>query len=477
MTDLPPGWERVTLGSVCGVASGATPKTSEPENWGGEIPWITPDDLSRDRSQVVNAGRRFLTPEGFESCSAEMVPAGSVIFSSRAPIGYVAIAGQDLCSNQGCKIAVPSRDIDSRYLYWHLVFSTPDISSRASGTTFKEISAKGFAETVLHLPPLAEQLRIVDALEDHLSLLDSAIDGISSVERRLPILESSILQSAFDRFEGTADIDHQADHSVRSNTKFDYSTLRSLPVGWRWRLAEDVCSAIDSGSTPPPNEMHASVGDIPFLKVYNIAKSGTLDFSIKPTFVASGMHRGRLARSRALPGDVLTNIVGPPLGKTAIVPDTHPEWNINQAIVRFRAGENLLPEWLWIVLRAPSVVRRLSGTAKATAGQFNIALSTCRKLPIPVPPVVEQQSIVEHVRRGLEETSRQRHLMTIERLRAEHLRASLLRTAFTGRLVDQDPSDESASVLLERIRSERAAQPPKQRGRRTRASAIQETLL
>src|SRR3954453_5230480 len=103
----PSGWQEAALGDVCKIVAGATPKTGVPDYWGGDIRWITPNDLSKDRSQTLAGGERNLSLAGYESCSARLFPQGSVIVSSRAPIGYVAIAAAEMCTNQGCKTAVP----------------------------------------------------------------------------------------------------------------------------------------------------------------------------------------------------------------------------------------------------------------------------------------------------------------------------------------------------------------------------------
>ncbi|MGH8301538.1 MAG: restriction endonuclease subunit S [Steroidobacteraceae bacterium] len=94
MSELPTGWIEVPIGTVCEVVGGSTPRTAVSDYWDGDIPWLTPDDLSRDHSQYVAGGRRCLTEAGYSSCSTQLIPAGSVLYTSRAPIGYVAIAKQ-----------------------------------------------------------------------------------------------------------------------------------------------------------------------------------------------------------------------------------------------------------------------------------------------------------------------------------------------------------------------------------------------
>src|SRR5690606_21001770 len=145
----------------------------------------------------------------------------------------------------------------------------------------------------------------------------------------------------------------------------------------------------------------ADFGDIPFIKVYNLTFDGSLDFSNKPTFVSHETHSKLLKRSKIYPGDVLTNIVGPPLGKVSIVPKIFPEWNMNQAIVAFRPISRILNNrFLAIILLGDNLTtQRLNKTAKATAGQFNLNVSTCRTIELPIPPISQQEAIVREVER------------------------------------------------------------------------------
>ena len=166
---IPEKWKWVTLRDVGRIVSGGTPKTSIAEYWqGGKIPWITPADLGKNRgNQFISHGEKYITQKGLDNSSAQKMPRGSVIFSSRAPIGYVAIAENALCTNQGCKSVVNSdKYAISEWIYYSLICRTPDIQSRASGTTFREISGGKFGETWIPLPPLAEQRRIVARLEE-----------------------------------------------------------------------------------------------------------------------------------------------------------------------------------------------------------------------------------------------------------------------------------------------------------------------
>jgi type I restriction enzyme S subunit len=160
------------------------------------------------------------------------------------------------------------------------------------------------------------------------------------------------------------------------------------------------------------------------------------------------------------------NIVGPPLGKVSVVPDTYPAWNMNQAIVLFRASGVVLSRYLAICLMSDEVLRWITRTAKATAGQFNISVGNSRLLPIPLPPLAEQEQIVALVEERLSQIDSAEKTIDAELIRSKRLRQSILKRAFEGKLVPQDPKDEPANVLLERIKASRDADQPKKKSKK-----------
>ena len=166
-----------------------------------------------------------------------------------------------------------------------------------------------------------------------------------------------------------------------------------IPDSWIWLRAGDLCRPISSGSTPDQSVFHASEG-IPYLKVYNI-RNQCVDFDYKRQFIAANYHEDRMKRSILRPGDVIMNIVGPPLGKVAIVPDNFPEWNCNQAISFFRP---IFPEsapYLYTFLKEGSFLQNIQ--LIGTAGQDNISVTKCKFIPVPLPPLAEQRRIVAKV--------------------------------------------------------------------------------
>lgn len=167
--DIPDSWEWVRLEEIGSVIGGGTPKTKIIEYWDGTIPWITPADM-KFIGKYAKGGKRNISSLGLQKSSAQLMPKGTVLFSSRAPIGYIAIADNDISTNQGFKSIVPFDMRCNEYIYYCLQARLNDIKHRASGTTFKEISGAEFGKTMIPFPPLAEQHRIVARIEELLPL-------------------------------------------------------------------------------------------------------------------------------------------------------------------------------------------------------------------------------------------------------------------------------------------------------------------
>jgi len=195
---------------------------------------------------------------------------------------------------------------------------------------------------------------------------------------------------------------------------------------------------------------------VPFLKVYNIVNQ-KVAFDYKPQYIESSIHHGSMAKSRTQPGDVLMNIVGPPLGKVAIVPANRDEWNINQAITLFRPSDRISTGWLYCILCSGVNIADIIHETRGSAGQVNISLSQCRDFVFPVPTVAEQAEIVRRLDALFALADRIETRSTAARSQAQRLTPLVLAKAFRGELVPQDPNDEPASALLARITSSNTA--------------------
>ena len=171
---IPENWVWVRLGEIGQIVGGGTPKTTHSEYWdNGDIPWITPADMRNLTSKYIERGARNITKAGLNSSSSQLLPKNSILFSSRAPIGYVAIAQNEMATNQGFKSVAPFKTEMSEYLYFVLLALKPEIEKLGTGTTFKEVSGTTVGNVVIPLPPLTEQQQIVAKLEALLAEIDT----------------------------------------------------------------------------------------------------------------------------------------------------------------------------------------------------------------------------------------------------------------------------------------------------------------
>ena len=190
-------WKKYKLSDIGAIVGGATPSTTVEKYYGGDIPWLTPKDLSSFNDRYITRGERNITEDGLKSCSTQLLPKGSVLFSSRAPIGYVAIANNPIATNQGFKSIIPNKDTNSLFLYYLLKYNKEIIESMGSGTTFKEVSGATMKNIEVLLPPLAEQERIAGIL----GALDDKIELNNRINRNLEEQVTALFRRWFVDFE------------------------------------------------------------------------------------------------------------------------------------------------------------------------------------------------------------------------------------------------------------------------------------
>lgn len=301
-----------------------------------------------------------------------------------------------------------------------------------------------------HVPiaPLQEQKIIAEKLETLLAQVDTTKARLEQIPQILKRFRQAVLTMA-----------------VRGDLTKNWRDKNNiLADSWENQKASDICIKVQSGSTPTDNPFEQN-GKIPFLKVYNIVNQ-KIDFDYKPQFITGEVHRSKSKRSIAFPDDVLMNIVGPPLGKIAILTDQYPEWNLNQAITLFRVEkEKMLSKFLYYVLCEGKLVRDVMHDTKGIVGQINISLTQCREAVIPCPSLCEQQEIVRCVEQLLAYADTIEKQVNNALARVNNLTQSILAKAFRGELTAQwraeNPDlisgENSATALLEKIKAERAA--------------------
>lgn len=188
-------WIRVKISDLGQVVGGATPSTKKEEYYNGDIAWITPKDLSDFKGRYISRGERNITKAGMESCSTQLLPKNTILFSSRAPIGYVAIAENEMCTNQGFKSVIPNENVDYLFLYYLLKYNKDKIESMGSGTTFKEVSGSTMRNIEIMIPESVDTQRKIASVLDS---IDSKIENNQKINNNLEQQISSIYEYLFE---------------------------------------------------------------------------------------------------------------------------------------------------------------------------------------------------------------------------------------------------------------------------------------
>ncbi|MCE5227133.1 MAG: restriction endonuclease subunit S [Porphyromonadaceae bacterium] len=240
-------WKEVKLGLLGEIIGGGTPSTKNSSNYGGNIPWITPKDLSNYTERYISKGERMITTTGLAGSSAKLLPKDTILFSSRAPIGYIAIAGKELSTNQGFKSIIPKDDVsDSMFLYYLLKYRKQDIESVANGTTFMEVSGSSLKNFYVTIPQIDEQKAIAAIL----SSLDDKVELNNRMNKILEEMAQAIFRSWFVDFEPFQE------------GEFEDSELGRIPKDWKVGTLEECINVFDSKRIPLSSKQRESMRKI-----------------------------------------------------------------------------------------------------------------------------------------------------------------------------------------------------------------------
>ncbi len=402
-------WEMKTLGDVCEILNGGTPDTTIPKFWDGDNLWITPKDMGKMESIYVEDTLRKITDEGLKNSSAKILPIDSIILSSRAPIGHLAINRKPISTNQGCKGLVPKKNVLTLYLYYFLSKSVDLLNELGSGATFKELSGSKLGTVKIPIPSFKEQKRIVSILDEAFAAIDKAK---ANAEKNL--------ENARELFEGYL-------HNVfeEKGEGWITDTLENLITnGW-------IISHLDGnhGGDYPKKEEFISKG-VPYISA-NCIKGTNIDFSL-----AKHLSLEKAATFRkgvAINNDVLfahNATVGP----VALLKTNEDKVILGTSLTYYRCNvKHILPEYLANYMRSKEFKQQYEIIMRQST-RNQVPITKQREFYHIIPPLKYQKEIIVSVEEIFENSQKLERIYQQKIDNMEELRKSILQKAFSGEL-------------------------------------------
>ena len=486
---LPLTWTTAQLGEVCEITQGQSPPGTSYNQLGKGPPFL---------QGKTEFGAMFPTPVKWCSMPSKFAQMGDVLISVRAPVGSTNMANARYCIGRGLAALRPLGGISNRYIFYGIRATVEQLTSNATGTTFPAITGTVLHRHTIPLPPLAEQHRIVEEIEKQFTRLDAAVEALRTAQAKLKRYRASVLNAAvtgrlvpteaalacteghdyepasvlLERIQRERKAEQERGKPRRKHSKpvpVDTSNLPGLPEGWAWAAFGTVVTRGEYGTSI---KCGYDGEGLPIVRIPNIASGelrlSDLKFAEKPIHIDDD---NALAQ-----GDILvcrTNGSLDLVGKAVVVrSELSTLTGFASYLLRFRLVHGgATPEWTQIYMSSIQGRHFIEGSAASSAGQNNVSLSILNSMPIPLSPFAEQRRIVAEVEQRLSVTRQAEAAIETNLKRAARLRQAILKRAFEGRLVTQDPGDEPAAVLLERIKTEKAA-AAQERLRRGRRAAV-----
>jgi type I restriction enzyme, S subunit len=433
VSDLPNGWTTAVLEDLGSWGSGGTPKRTDSRFYvNGTIPWLIIGDLN---DAVVTDAQTYITEEGLLNSSAKLLPRNTLLIAMYGSIGKLGITGIECATNQAIAFCIPdNKVVELRYLFYALKNSKDKLIAQGQGVAQKNISQTRLKTLQIPIAPRREQDCIADKLDALLARVDACRDRLDRIPHILKRFQQSVLNAAISG-QLTEDLRVVSESGMQMNFVSLSEVLLELktgPFGSTLHQSDYV-----SGMIPIVNPMHINEG--------RIVPSSKMTVSHEKAEILSDF--------KIRSGDVIIARRGV-MGRCAVVRDSQEGWICGTGSMILRPNPLLLPEYLQIFLSCPSTVKTLESEAVGST-MANLNQRVLSSLQIWLPPLSEQHEIVRRVKalftyNDLLATRYQRACSQVKQLTP-----ALLNKAFSGELVSQNLNDESALLLLERIRAMR----------------------
>jgi type I restriction enzyme S subunit len=423
---VPAHWRIAPIKAIANTLNGATPESSKAEYWDGSIAWYTPTDIDNEFAKELGAPRRYITQAGFDSCAVKLAPAGSVVLSTRAPIGSVGITPVPSTINQGCRTLVPAGEVPAKLIASLLVAARNELRLRGNGTTFQELSTEALRSLRVPLPPLAERTSIVNRLDRETARIDALIAKKTEFIGLLAKKRQAL-------------ITHAVTKGLNSKAKMKDSGVEwigDVPDHWMVaQLGKISIARCDGPFGSGLKSEHYQPDGVRVIRLQNIGWATFKDGN--EAFISHEHWQDVLGCGHeVLPDDVLIGGLGDdknPLGRACVAPANLGPAMVKADCYRFRLNTNrVMPEFIALALSATARSECGYLATGATRDRLNLGLASARV--VPLPPRNEQVDIVASLNRDaaridlLTEKTR----LSIDLLKKR--RSALITAAVTGQI-------------------------------------------
>lgn len=361
---IPEGWLETTLGEVSNIQSGGTPSTKNDSYWGNEIAWITPKDLSGYNNVYIEKGERSISQIGLENSSAKLLPKNTILFSSRAPIGYVVIAKNEITTNQGFKnIVCDEVNSHFKYFYYLMKYKAELIERLSSGSTFSEASASLIKSIEVTLPPLQEQKAIAQVL----TAFDDKIENLKAQNQTLETLAQTIFKEWFLP-------------SRQAGGK--YQVGDELPEGWRVGKLSEIAS-LKSGYAFKSKDF-VDESKFKAIKIKDLKGNGNINLNDISSVTQEITELERVQYFKLKEGDILLAMSGNTTGKIGVMPSSENDIYLNQRVGKFFMKQNKYNTYLYNFLMSGSFEEKILAMGYGSA-QPNISPSQIENIDVIYP--------------------------------------------------------------------------------------------
>jgi len=406
-------WTSLRFDQFGNVLSGSTPSTTNRSYWDGSIVWVTPNDLSKLNTPYLNDSAKRISAQGLKGCSATLLPARSIVISSRAPIGYIAIPTVEFCTNQGCKSIALRSGFNPEFAYYNIVFNVEKIKHLGEGTTFAEISKAALCKVELRFPKNEnEQAKIAEVL----STVDRAIAQTQALIAKQQRIKTGLMQDLL-----TRGIDEQGNLRTEETHKFKDSPLGRIPVEWEASALGDV-GIWSSGGTPSKSNPQFWNGNIPW-----VSPKDMKTFELGDTIDRISAAGARLG-SRVMPAETIFIVIrGMILAHTFPVCFSTRKMAFNQDVKAITVRKGISSRFLAYWLTA-NEQKMLKITTTATHGTKRFDMDDLYAVDIALPKEQEQELVVK----ALDNVQEQTIIASSQLEKFQALKNALMQDLLTG---------------------------------------------